>query len=58
VESDEIVSARTALRYLARGDDPAKRARLAAILLAFALLACVVVLTCVAALIEFGMEVL
>jgi hypothetical protein len=37
MRSDEIVSYRTALAYLARGDSRAKRVRLAAILMALAL---------------------
>jgi hypothetical protein len=36
MRSNEIVSLRTALRYLARGDSKAKRLRLAAILLTMA----------------------
>lgn len=38
MDSDEIVSARKALLYLSRGDDPAKRARLAVILTTVTLL--------------------
>jgi 4-hydroxybenzoate polyprenyltransferase len=57
MDSDEIVSARTALRYLARGDSTAKRAWLGVILLAFIFLACALA-AFAAAVVLLGVEAL
>jgi hypothetical protein len=57
MEPEEIVSARTALRYLARGDSTVKRARLGVILLAFACLA-VACAAFVAVVVLLGVEAL